>query len=457
MRGRRGLLSLLLGAGHRVREGGPGDGGCRAGPGVPAIPIIVPWSSGAEGDLVVDESHRCEWFSLEAVAGDRIALRLEAQVPGPGIVVRIYGPGSIQRPLAEKRTGQKGRLTLSAKATATGTQSLQVELASGSGGDRQPYALRVDEPRLVWEVDQNPRPPRHFEDAPRWHPYFEAIEELTACGVIAARRSNSGWDFRPDGTMSVADFARVVGACLHVSGPTAGAALSVRAQNASRPAGVPRREAVTRSLAVSTIVRALEKNRPSLLVPPPADFVTALPQSRGEHYEPDVAIAEHNGLLTGLVGFGPYWDLSRRATRGEIAQMLWAMRRLAGEDPLGPATASIASEPSMRRTGGRAANPKPHPPDWTSIGVRAPEFVDRANKELESLIEATATDGAGSTSTPQEPTQAEASAAVDPDAIRRRIEETRVRLKAGLPHPAGDAGPEGAPELERPHPDRPAV
>ena len=33
--------------------------------------------------------------------------------------------------------------------------------------------------------------------------------------------------------------------------------------------------------------------------------------------------AEHQGLFTGLVGFGPDWDAFAEMTRGEAAQVLW--------------------------------------------------------------------------------------------------------------------------------------
>ncbi len=37
----------------------------------------------------------------------------------------------------------------------------------------------------------------------------------------------------------------------------------------------------------------------------------------------DLRLAEYNGLLEGLIGLGPSWDVTANATRGEVAQMLW--------------------------------------------------------------------------------------------------------------------------------------
>lgn len=37
----------------------------------------------------------------------------------------------------------------------------------------------------------------------------------------------------------------------------------------------------------------------------------------------NMRMAEYNGLTTGLVGFGPGWDPWAKATRAEVAQLLW--------------------------------------------------------------------------------------------------------------------------------------
>ena len=34
-------------------------------------------------------------------------------------------------------------------------------------------------------------------------------------------------------------------------------------------------------------------------------------------------LAEYNGLLVGVLGFGADWDPWKYASRGEVAQMLW--------------------------------------------------------------------------------------------------------------------------------------
>ena len=44
-----------------------------------------------------------------------------------------------------------------------------------------------------------------------------------------------------------------------------------------------------------------------------------MPEPHGEN----LRIAEYNGLLDGLLGMGPGWDVTANATRGEVAQMLW--------------------------------------------------------------------------------------------------------------------------------------
>ncbi len=75
------------------------------------------------------------------------------------------------------------------------------------------------------------------------------------------------------------------------------------------------------------VVRALDNLRPGALVAPPGTSVGTLGNFSSIH-APAMTKAEHNGVLAGLIGFGPSWDPWQNATRGEVAQMLWNALRL---------------------------------------------------------------------------------------------------------------------------------
>ena len=80
-------------------------------------------------------------------------------------------------------------------------------------------------------------------------------------------------------------------------------------------------DSVTRAQFVTMIVRALRTLSPSALAEPPAGFVSAVGTFSPTHDE-SMTIAEYNGLLAGLEGYGAAWNPWAPATRGEVAQML---------------------------------------------------------------------------------------------------------------------------------------
>jgi hypothetical protein len=65
---------------------------------------------------------------------------------------------------------------------------------------------------------------------------------------------------------------------------------------------------------------------------PPPSFQGEL----GSYYSvpphgPNVRAAEWNGLLSGLIGFGPGWNPGAKATRAEAAQIMWNLLLLVGD------------------------------------------------------------------------------------------------------------------------------
>jgi parallel beta-helix repeat protein len=79
---------------------------------------------------------------------------------------------------------------------------------------------------------------------------------------------------------------------------------------------------IHRDQVISMIVRGANNLYPGSLVSPPIGFDSlfdGIPEPHGGN----LRIAEYNGLLHGLIGLGPSWNVSANATRGEVAQMLY--------------------------------------------------------------------------------------------------------------------------------------
>ena len=84
---------------------------------------------------------------------------------------------------------------------------------------------------------------------------------------------------------------------------------------------------VTRAQLVSIVVRAMRTLEPNSLAPPPAAFAQTMGSFSTDHDE-SVRLAEYNGLLNGLDGFGSTWDPWLPASRGEVAQILFNVASL---------------------------------------------------------------------------------------------------------------------------------
>jgi hypothetical protein len=80
-------------------------------------------------------------------------------------------------------------------------------------------------------------------------------------------------------------------------------------------------DSVSRAQLVTIAVRALRTLAPEAVGEPPAGFVSSMGSFSPSH-EKSMRIAEYNGLLEGLSGYGSAWDPWAPATRGEVAQIL---------------------------------------------------------------------------------------------------------------------------------------
>lgn len=82
-------------------------------------------------------------------------------------------------------------------------------------------------------------------------------------------------------------------------------------------------QSLSRAQMVTLVIRAWWKLHPGFdLATPPDDFVSTLGNFDPVHAAA-MGIAEYNGVLAGLEGFGPEWDPWQPATRGEMAGVLW--------------------------------------------------------------------------------------------------------------------------------------
>ena len=185
-----------------------------------------------------------------------------------------------------------------------------------------------------------------FTDVPKSHPYFDAIQYMGRAGMLSGYPQPDGTAlFRPENNVLRAQFAKLVCGAFGIPvseslaarftdlGPDDPANLYPHDYvEAAAMQGIIRGKtpttfdpwaAVTRAQMVTMVVRAAEgRARPSgPLATPPADYQGTFGDFSPNHQE-NMRIAEYNGLLAGIVGFGPSWDPWAPASRGEVARVL---------------------------------------------------------------------------------------------------------------------------------------
>ena len=174
-------------------------------------------------------------------------------------------------------------------------------------------------------------------------PYKTAIEGLAEAHVIA------GYDdgrFGPDDPVLRAQFAKMI--VLSLGLPVSEGALPVPFPDVEKPAddlypddyvavaaanGLVKGYLdgsfrpyidITRAQVLTMVVRAAKALKPSAVQQPPAGWKGVLPASDPTHGA-NIAAAEYSGLLSGIeLSIFSVWD---KATRGEIAQILWNLTR----------------------------------------------------------------------------------------------------------------------------------
>ena len=190
-------------------------------------------------------------------------------------------------------------------------------------------------------------PVTQFTDVPASHPYTAAIHGLRGMGVVDGYTDNT---FRPENNLLRAQFAKMIVEVLQM--PDAqGAQVNegmtapfndlgpddlqtlypheyvavIASQNVTvgtAPGLFSPWLNITRAQMITMVVRAAQTMKPGLLGAPPPGYQGSLGSFSPTHAA-NMQRAQHNGLLAGLVGFGPAWDPWKATTRGECAQVLW--------------------------------------------------------------------------------------------------------------------------------------
>ena len=191
-----------------------------------------------------------------------------------------------------------------------------------------------------------------FDDVPADHPYVSAIDELSTQGVVGGYGNGA---FGLDDPVLRQQFAKmiVISLGLPVSeddlspfadvtagGPdsfypdnyvaVAAAQGIIRGSNEGTARVFRPWESTTRGQMITMVVRAADQVFPGLLDDAPAGFGSL--GTKGAEQSLAAGKAEYNQLLAGLIDFGSGWDYWTPATRGEVAQVLWRLRRLASRE-----------------------------------------------------------------------------------------------------------------------------
>jgi len=381
--------------------------------------VAVPWRSSTswdEYDLRVYPHRDSDRFQFYAEMGDPISVRVEASLPGPGLRVRLFSCEESQEMLVQASSDERGVVELFVVGPVGGMHSVEVGLDPPRSERPQPYRLSIDVPRSRPAVDGPRRRRAEFVDVPRGHPYREAIAAMAGADVMTV--CGEWWEFAPDDSVTRVQLAEMVRDSLGSEGSGAVPVLLADIAAQDRLKGslqvVPRDrdkpdpkaaatsrssarrpvDAIARAQAVSLIVGAMERYRPGVLAQPPRGFSCTMASGAHRHH---ARIAEYNGLLAGLVGFGPEWDPRLAVSRGEAAEMLWATMRLAGASAAG-------------------------------LGAYTSEYRLETEEEIDRLMgEAGVPDESATPTEAHPPTRP---IAMDPADIRQIVEETRERLRA---------------------------
>jgi Tol biopolymer transport system component len=204
----------------------------------------------------------------------------------------------------------------------------------------------------AWEQDvftTSSAPGQMFVDVSQSDAYYQAVQGMATAGIVGGYLlPGGGREFRPLNPVFRAQFAKMICGAMGIAvnedswqdatapfsdlGPDdpndlyphdfVAAAAAAGITQGVRPGEFVPYADIMRAQVITMVVRAAQSLRPGLLAEPPAGFVCAVPPFEGVHW-PNLRLAEYNGLLEGLQGYGASWDAWAPMPRGEVAQVLW--------------------------------------------------------------------------------------------------------------------------------------
>ena len=181
-----------------------------------------------------------------------------------------------------------------------------------------------------------------FTDVTAGNPYATVITTMQYLGLVSGYHEGDHWAFHPAEPVRRAQFAKMADGMM-ILAVDEGMTSPFTDLGADDPNGLYPHEYVaaaaehgialgitptqfgpyldiSRAQAVTMVVRAIQNlGGPGMLLEPPSGYAGALGDFDGTH-GPTMRLAEGNGLLAGLVGFGPAWDPWAAASRGEVAR-----------------------------------------------------------------------------------------------------------------------------------------
>jgi hypothetical protein len=206
-------------------------------------------------------------------------------------------------------------------------------------------------------ASSSPAAPAGFPDVPATHPYYQAINDLAARGIIGGYTDGT---FGPGDVVKRQQFAKMIvlaagypvseaNVCPFTDVPKGGpgtlfpdnyiAVCAARGVTTGKTAtNFDPYGNITRLQVVSMVVRAADGLRPGLLAAPPASWSGDATWAADPVHGVNAARAEYNGLLGGLTLAA--LDPRGNMTRGEVAQVLFNLLDLLAR-PTGPTTVSL--------------------------------------------------------------------------------------------------------------------
>lgn len=266
-------------------------------------------------------------------------------------------PGATQPPLEAQSLGTAPVLTASAANTSRyrvevlPDNSAKVSVLEGaaeveSATTHAKRLLRAGQQVAMTSQGLGPVSEKSFTDVTPTTPYRTAIIGMAVKEIVNGYKQGELWEFRPGDPVKRAQFAKMIVGAMSLP-PKSTTTTRFTDLGAPDTAGYPHVfvqaayeskittgtntaqtmfgpwDPIKRAQVVTMIVRAAKELWPGVLKTPPTGWSGAMSGFTDVNHGANMRMAEYNGLLAGLTGFGRDWNPWAQASRGEVAQMLW--------------------------------------------------------------------------------------------------------------------------------------